>query len=68
VLLKLDFERHKTRLGGQYEGFDPKWCQWINNFINQGSVGVKVNDDIGHYFQIHKELDRKIHYHLSSLI
>jgi hypothetical protein len=25
--------------------FDPKWCQLIG-----GSVGIKVNDDIDHYF------------------
>jgi hypothetical protein len=25
------------------KGFDPKWCQWINNFMNHWSVGVKVN-------------------------
>ena len=38
------------------KGFDPKWCQWINNFIEKGSVGIKVNDDIGHYFQTKKGL------------
>jgi hypothetical protein len=38
------------------KGFDPKWCRWINNFINQGSMGIKVNDDIFHYFQTQKGL------------
>jgi hypothetical protein len=38
------------------KGFDPKWCQWINNFIEKGSVGIRVNDDIGHYFQTRKGL------------
>jgi hypothetical protein len=38
------------------KGFDPKWCKWIQNFMSRGSVGVRVNDDIGHYFQTHKGL------------
>jgi hypothetical protein len=38
------------------KGFHPKWCQWINNFVTKGTVGIKVNDDIGHYFQTKKGL------------
>jgi hypothetical protein len=38
------------------KGFDSKWCKWIQDFVSHGSVGVKVNDDIGHYFQTHKDL------------
>jgi hypothetical protein len=38
------------------KGFDPKWCQWIDNFVSRGTIGIKVNDDIGHYFQTHKGL------------
>jgi hypothetical protein len=34
--------------------FDPKWCSWIKDFGQGGSVGVQVNDDIGHYFQTRK--------------
>ena len=33
------------------KGFSPKWCKWIESFVSGGSVGIKVNDDIGHYFQ-----------------
>ena len=36
------------------KGFSPKWCRWVENFISGGSVGIKVNDDIGHYFQTKK--------------
>jgi hypothetical protein len=36
--------------------FDPNWCSWIKILINQGVVGIKVNDDIGHYFQTHRLL------------
>jgi hypothetical protein len=38
------------------KGFDSKWCNWIQEFVSRGSVGVKVNDDIGHYFQTYKGL------------
>ena len=38
------------------KGFDPKWCAWINEFITKGSVGIRVNDAIGHYFQTRKGL------------
>jgi hypothetical protein len=38
------------------KGFDSKWCKLIEQFIKGGSVGIKVNDDIGHYFQTRKGL------------
>ena len=36
------------------KGFSPKWYRWVENFISRGSVSIKVNDDIGHYFQTKK--------------
>jgi hypothetical protein len=36
------------------KGFDPKWCKWIQEFISRGSVGIRVNEDTGHYFQTRK--------------
>ena len=38
------------------KGFAQKWCKLITNFVQGGSVGVRVNDDIGHYFQTRKGL------------
>ena len=38
------------------KGFDPQWCDQIMRYIQGGSVGVRVNDDIGHYFQTRKGL------------
>jgi hypothetical protein len=38
------------------EGFDPIWCDWIENFVQGGSMEIHVNDDIGHYFQTWKGL------------
>jgi hypothetical protein len=39
------------------KGFDPIWCQWVQRYIENGGVGIRVNDDdIGHYFQTKKGL------------
>ena len=63
VLLKIDFEKAYDKVSWSFlqqamrmKGFDPKWCQWINDYIKKGSVGIRVNDDIGHNFQTRKGL------------
>jgi hypothetical protein len=38
------------------KGFLPLWCEWVARFIQGGSVGIRVNDDICHYFQTLKGL------------
>ena len=38
------------------KGFPPQWCDWISSFVKGGSVGIRVNDDIGHYFETQKGL------------
>jgi hypothetical protein len=38
------------------KGFYPIWCNWIDHFIYQGSVGIKVNDDTRHYTRTYKGL------------
>src|SRR5436190_8317402 len=38
------------------KGFSEVWRAWIHNFITCGSVAIKVNDDVGHYFQTKKGL------------
>ena len=41
------------------KGFSPLWCKWIVNIVSGGSVEVKVNEDIGHFFfQTKKGLGR----------
>jgi hypothetical protein len=63
VLLKLDFEKAYDKVNWDFlqqalrmKGFDLKWCKWIQDFVSRGSVGIRVNDDIGHYFQTKKGL------------
>ena len=38
------------------KGFNPTWCKWIQDFTSRGSVGIRVNNDIGHNFQTLKGL------------
>jgi hypothetical protein len=61
VLLKIDFEKAYDKVKWpflqqvmQMKGFN--LCKWIEDFVSRDSVGVKVNDDIGHYFQTRKGL------------
>jgi hypothetical protein len=63
VILKLDFEKAYDKVKWSFlqqvlrmKGFHQKWCQWIEDFVTRGSVGIKVNDDIGRYFQTRKGL------------
>jgi hypothetical protein len=63
VLLKIDFEKAYDKVNWSFlqqtlrmKGFDPKWCEWVQRFIEKGSVGINVNNDIGHYFQTKKGL------------
>ena len=57
VLFKIDFEKAYDKVKWSFlqqalrmKGFDSKWCDWVGRFVQGGSVGIRVNDDIGHYF------------------
>ena len=61
--MKIDFEKAYDKVKWPFlqqvllmKGFDTKWCHWIQHFVSRGSVGVKVNDDLGHCFQTQKGL------------
>jgi hypothetical protein len=63
VLFKTDFEKTYGKVNWSFlqqalrmKGFDPTWCNWIEDFTRKGSVGIRVNNDIGHYFQTQKGL------------
>jgi hypothetical protein len=57
VLFKIDFEKeYQSEMAFLaanlvYERIPPEWCEWIVQFVQGCSVGIKVNDDIDHYFQ-----------------
>jgi hypothetical protein len=63
VLFEVDFEKAYKKVKRYFlqqtlrmKGFDQKWCDLISYFVEGGSVGVKVNDNIDHYFQTKKGL------------
>jgi hypothetical protein len=63
VIFKIDFEKAYDKVNWSFlqqtlrmKGFAPAWCRYIRDFVENGSVGIKVNDDIGHYFQTKKGL------------
>ena len=69
VILKLDFEKAYDKLKWPFvqqvlrmKGFSPSRCEWISKVMTSGSVAVKVNDNIGHFFQTRNEYGKGIRY------
>ena len=67
VILKLDFEKAYDKVSWSFlqqvlrmRGFSPQWCKWIECIMCGGSVGVKVNSDMGRFFQTKKRLRQGI--------
>jgi hypothetical protein len=63
VLFKIDFKKAYDKVKWSFlqqalwmKGFLSLWCEWVARFIQCGSVGIRVNDDISHYFQTLKGL------------
>lgn len=63
VILKIDFEKAYDNVKWSFlqqtlrmKGFSPKWCKWVEKYSTGASVGIKVNDEIGYYFQTKKGL------------
>src|SRR6266542_370323 len=63
VIFKIDFEKAYDKVNWSFlqqtlrmKGFSATWREWIHSFITGGSVAIKVNDDVGHYFQTKKGL------------
>ena len=38
------------------KSFNEAWRNQVGSLVQKGSVRIKFNDDIGHYFQTHKGL------------
>ena len=63
IIFKIDFEKAYDKVKWSFlqqtlrmKGFSPKWCRWVEGMISCGSVGIKVNDEIGPYFQTKRGL------------
>jgi hypothetical protein len=58
VIFKIDFEKVYEKVKWSFlqqplrmKGFSAKWYQWIPGMVTSGSVRIKVNDEVGNYFQ-----------------
>src|SRR6266508_1988948 len=63
VIFKINFEKAYDKVKWSFlqqalkmKGFSDTWRAWIQAFVSGGSVAIKVNDDVGHYFQTKKGL------------
>jgi hypothetical protein len=61
VILKLNFKKAYDKVKWSFfqqtlhmKGFSTEWYSLNRNFVPGGSVAIKVNDDVGHYFQTRK--------------
>jgi hypothetical protein len=75
VILKLNFEKAYDKVHWGYllksleaRGFSEMWCQWVSKVLCQGTVSVKLNDQIGPYFQSFNGVRQGIHCPPSYLI
>jgi hypothetical protein len=58
IVLKIYFEKAYDKVNSKFlqqvmrmKGFSQKWGRWTELIVSGGSVSVKVNDELGHYFQ-----------------
>jgi exonuclease III len=63
IILKIDFEKAYDKVKWDFlqqtlrmKGFSAKWCRWVQCMVSGGSVGIKVNDEVGPYFQTKRGL------------
>jgi hypothetical protein len=63
VILKIDFEKAYDKVKWSFlqltlrmKGFSDEWRALIHNFVFGDSVAIKVNDNIGRYFQMKKSI------------
>src|SRR6266542_6881261 len=63
VIFKIDFEKAYDKVKWSFlqqtlkmKGFSEIWRAWIHAFVTGGSVAIKVNDDVGQYFQTKKRI------------
>ena len=63
VLFKIDFEKAYDKVKWSFlqqtlcmKRFSETWCNWIKTFVQGGNVGIKINDQMGPFFQTQKGL------------
>ena len=63
IILKLDFKKAYDKVNWEFlqqalrmNGFMSQWCKWIESIVSGGNVGIKINDEMGNFFQTKKGL------------
>jgi hypothetical protein len=63
IIFKIDFEKAYDKVKWSFlqqtlrmTGFSQKWCSRVKQFTQGGNVNIKVNDQLGSYFQMKKGL------------
>jgi hypothetical protein len=63
IIFKINFEKAYDKVNWNFlqqalrmKGFHSAWCDWVKAFVQGGNVGIKVNDQMGSYFQTKKGL------------
>lgn len=58
VIFKIDFEKAYDKVNWEFlldchvkRGFNSKWCGWVAQILRNGTVSVKINDEVGPYIQ-----------------
>jgi hypothetical protein len=58
IILKLDFEKAYDKVNWDFllncftvRGFNPLFCSWVKKVLHNGTVSVKINNEVGKYFQ-----------------
>jgi hypothetical protein len=61
VDVKLDFEKAYDMVNLDFlmeclaaRGFSEVWCSWISKVLKEGTVAVRINEQLGSYFQSHR--------------
>jgi hypothetical protein len=61
VILKLDFEKAYDKISWSFlfeslkqRGFCDQWSASIKRVVTSGTLSVKINDTMGHYFKSRK--------------
>lgn len=61
VVLKLDFEKAYDKVCWEFlfkclslRGFNATWCKWVEKVVKNGTVSVKLDNQLGAYFKSHK--------------
>ncbi|WVZ57553.1 LOW QUALITY PROTEIN: hypothetical protein U9M48_007925 [Paspalum notatum var. saurae] len=57
----IDFEKSYDKVRWEFlqqalrmKGFNSTWCTWVQTCVQGGNIGIKINDQLGSYFQMRK--------------